>query len=414
MTPRGLNDFVDGLVRGWGFEPTTWGGTQWLYLLAMLVVAAVVATFAAVSAGIFSWVERRIAGRMQSRVGPNRNGPAGFFQWIADALKLLLKEDLIPDGADKALFKAAPYFAMVGFVGTFVALPFSRAMIVSDLGVGVLYLMAITAFVVVGILSSGWSSNNKWSLFGAIRSAAQIVSYEIPAGMALLVPVLLAGTLSTQGIIRAQGGWPWQWFLFHDPAALVAALLWFIAALAEANRTPFDLPEAESELVSGYNTEYSGMRFAFFFLVEWGNMWVMGAIFTTTFLGGWQLPGLSAAGVDALTGWQAGLAELACLAVFVLKTLTIVFVVMWLRWTLPRFRVDQLMNFCWKQLVPASFVVALAVGGWMLVIRAVPVLDVVMRLAMTAGGAFALVMFIRRTIWNHKQSGDVLDFKNNW
>src|SRR5947208_3498512 len=233
-----------------------------------------------------------VAARMQSRVGPNRVGPGGFLQWVADAVKLLLKEDLVPDESDQVLFRIAPYFMMVGFACVFVALPFSHRLVVADMNIGIFYILAVTALIVVGIIMSGWSSNSKWSLFGAIRSAAQIISYEIPAGMALMIPVLLAGTLSTQGIIRAQGGWPWQWFVFDNPATFAAFFIYFISALAEGNRTPFDLPEAESELVSGYNTEYSGMRFSYFFLVEWGNMWVMSALAVTMFLGGWQVPGL--------------------------------------------------------------------------------------------------------------------------
>ena len=187
-----------------------------------------------------------------------------------------------------------------------------------------------------------------------------------------MIPVMLAGTMSTQGIIRAQGGWPWQWFLFDNPAAFAAFFIYFISALAEGNRTPFDLPEAESELVSGYNTEYSGMRFSYFFLVEWGNMWVMSALAATMFLGGWQLPGLSPERFDALTGGMAVVAEISSLLIFAAKTLFFVFVVMWLRWTLPRIRVDQMMNMCWKYLVPASFVGVLFVAGWMLIVRAAP------------------------------------------
>ena len=171
-------------------------------------------------------------------------------------------------------------------------LPFGESLIAADLNVGIFYLVAVTALVVVGILLAGWSSNSKWALFGGMRSAAQVVSYEIPAGLAVMVPILMAGTLSMQGIVRAQGGWPWQWFVFTNPAASVAFFIFFISQLAEGNRTPFDLPEAESELVAGYLSEYSGFRFALYFLVEFGNLWVMGAIAATLFLGGWQIPGV--------------------------------------------------------------------------------------------------------------------------
>ena len=409
-----MQSFLDSLIRSAGYDPATWPWTQFVYLLGMGVFAFIVINFAAITAGIFSWAERRVAARMQSRVGPNRVGPGGFLQWIADAVKLLLKEDLVPDEADSILFRAAPYFMMVGFACVFVALPFSHRLIVADMNVGIFYILAVTALIVVGIIMSGWSSNSKWSLFGAIRSSAQIISYEIPAGMALMIPVLLAGTMSTQGIIRAQGGWPWQWFLFDNPAATAAFFIYFISALAEGNRTPFDLPEAESELVSGYNTEYSGMRFSYFFLVEWGNMWVMSALAVTMFLGGWQLPGLSPEHFDALTGGTAVLAEIASLLLFALKTLFFVFVVMWLRWTLPRIRVDQMMNMCWKYLVPISFAGVLFVGLWMLIVHAAPWLGWAMRIVLTAGGAATVVMFGIRTLKNIRDTGDKFDFTSNW
>src|SRR6266436_3946505 len=241
-------------------------------------------------AGIVSWAERRVWARIQSRVGPNRVGPQGFLQWLADGVKLLLKEDIVPDAADRPLFLFAPYFVVWGIVATFVVVPFSSALIVADMNVGILYLTAVTALVVVGVLMAGWASNNKWSLIGGIRSAAQIISYEIPASLALLPVVLLTGTLSTQGIIRAQGWAPWDWFAFHNPFTFVAAFMFYVAALAEGNRTPFDIPEAESELVAGFCTEYSGFRYLLFFMAEWGNLYVIGAVATTLFFGGWQIP----------------------------------------------------------------------------------------------------------------------------
>jgi NADH-quinone oxidoreductase subunit H len=409
-----MQSFLDGLIRSAGHDPATWPWTQFVYVFFMGLFSFVVINFAAITAGIFSWAERRVAARIQSRVGPNRVGPFGFLQWVADAVKLLTKEDLIPGEADQFLFRIAPYFMMVGFACVFVALPFSHRLVISDMNVGIFYILAVTALIVVGIIMSGWSSNSKWSLFGAIRSAAQIISYEIPAGMALMIPVLLAGTLSTQGIIRAQGGAPWHWYLFHDPASFVAFFIYFISALAEGNRTPFDLPEAESELVSGYNTEYSGMRFSYFFLVEWGNMWVMSALATTMFLGGWQIPGISAAQLDAMTGGWAVVLELVSLMLFVVKTLFFVFVVMWLRWTLPRIRVDQMMNMCWKYLVPASFGCALFVALWMLITHAVPVLEKVVQGAMFVMGMGLIVAFAMRTLKNLRDVGDKFDFTSNW
>jgi NADH-quinone oxidoreductase subunit H len=409
-----MQGFLDNLIRNAGHDPATWPYTQFVYLAAMGAAAFIVINFAAITAGIFSWAERRVAARIQSRVGPNRVGPGGFLQWVADAVKLLLKEDLVPEEADKFLFRIAPYFMMVGFACVFVALPFSHSLVVADMNIGVFYIIAVTALIVVGIIMSGWSSNSKWSLFGAIRSAAQIISYEIPGGMALMIPVLLAGTMSTQGIIRAQGGLPWQWFLFDNPAAFAAFFIYFISALAEGNRTPFDLPEAESELVSGYNTEYSGMRFSYFFLVEWGNMWVMSALATTMFLGGWQIPGLSPERFDALTGWIAVLAEIGSLVIFSGKTLFFVFVVMWLRWTLPRIRIDQMMSMCWKYLVPASFAGVLFVAVWMLIVNAAPWLGVAMRFTLTAVGALTIGMFALRVLKNIRDTGDKFDFTSNW
>src|SRR2546425_12930967 len=260
-----MQELADSLVAD-GFVP---GGLPlWVaYLGAMLVFGGIVVfVFILPIAGVTTWVERRVAGRIQSRIGPNRTGPAGFLQWLADGIKSVLKEDIVPSAADVPLFKLAPYVVMTGFVAAFVVVPFGGPLIIADLNVGILYLTAVTALVVVGVLMAGWSSNNKWSLIGGIRSAAQIISYEIPAGLAILPVVLLTGTLSMQGIVRAQGWAPWDWFIFHNPFTFVTAFMFYVAALAEGNRTPFDLPEAESELVAGFCTEYSGMRYLLFFL----------------------------------------------------------------------------------------------------------------------------------------------------
>jgi NADH-quinone oxidoreductase subunit H len=236
----------------------------------MLVFCAVVLMgFVAPFAGITSFIERRVAGRMQSRVGPNRVGPQGVIQWVADGLKCLLKEDLIPTEADGALFRIAPYLVFIGMFGTFVVIPFGSRLVIADLDVGLFYLLGISSVVSVGLIMAGWASNNKWSLLGGMRSAAQIVSYEIPAGLSLLTVILFAGSMSVQGAIRAQGWAPNTWLMFQNPFLFMAYFIFFTAALAEGNRTPFDIPEAESELVAGYNTEYSGMRFALFFLADW-------------------------------------------------------------------------------------------------------------------------------------------------
>jgi NADH-quinone oxidoreductase subunit H len=404
VLPLSQQPMVDVLIRRWfDRDPATWQHTQLVYAAALLVVAFVIFNFGAIAGGIFSWYERRVAARIQNRIGPNRVGSAGFLQWIADAVKLLFKEDLVPAEADALLFRAAPYFVVVGFVLTFLALPFGESLIVADLGVGIYFISSVTALIVVGILLSGWSSNSKWSLFGGMRSAAQVISYEIPAGLAIMVPVLMAGTLSMQGIIRAQGGWPWQWFIFQNPAACVAFFILFPSQLAEANRTPFDLPEAESELVAGYFVEYSGFRFALYFLVEWGNLWVISGVATTLFLGGWQVPGVSAAvyqaargaGAFPAAGWW-GL-QLASMVVFTVKTLTLVTVIIWIRWTLPRIRIDQMMNLCWKYLVPGAFATFVFTLLWQLLVGQVPALATATGVVLSAAAAVVLVLFLKQT-----------------
>src|SRR5213595_778560 len=352
-----MQELVDRLVAD-GLAP---GGIPlWAcYLSAMLVFGGlVVFGFVLPIAGITTWVERRVAGRIQSRIGPNRTGPAGFLQWLADGIKSLLKEDIVPSAADVPLFKLAPYVVITGFVAAFVVVPFGGPLIIADLNVGILYLTAVTALVVVGILMAGWASNNKWSLLGGIRSAAQIVSYEIPAGLSILPVVMLAGTLSMQGIIGHQGWAPWTWHVFDNPFTFAAFFVFFVAALAEGNRTPFDLPEAESELVMGFATEYSGMRNLLFFMAEWGNLYVIGAIVTTLFLGGWQTP--------FALGNPVAQHALEFVTFFLKAYGVGVLIPIWLRWTLPRIRVDQMMSMCWKYLVPVAFVNLLGAAAWML------------------------------------------------
>ncbi len=340
-----MQHFADGLMGPGGILEGF--STPVGYLVVVGFFAFLILNFIMVVAGVTSWFERRVWARIQSRIGPNRVGPQGALQWLADGIKNIMKEDIVPEQADRFLFKAAPYLTMMGFFGAFACIPFADGVIAADLNVGVLYITAVTSLVVVGILMAGWSSNNKWALLGGIRSAAQIISYEIPAGLAVITVVLFTGTLSMQGIIEAQGSAPWNWFLFSNPFLFVAFFLFFISALAEGNRTPFDLPEAESELVAGAFTEYSGLRSLLFFLVEWGNLYVIGAVATALFLGGWKVPHVTD---DPL------LLGLLQFAVFFLKSYFLVFIAMWVRGTLPRVRVDQLMTLCWKYLVPISFV----------------------------------------------------------
>ncbi|MBI3186059.1 MAG: NADH-quinone oxidoreductase subunit NuoH [Myxococcales bacterium] len=424
-----MREFLDEIIRDrLGQDPASWALTQGVYLVAMMAAGIALTTFGALFAGLTSWWERRIAARMQSRVGPNRVGPQGILQFLADALKLLVKEDLISSASDRWLFRAAPYFVVAGFALTFVVLPFGYHLSATRMNVGLFYVLSVTALVVVGILISGWASNSKWALFGGIRAAAQVVSYEIPAGLVILVPVLMAGSLNLHDIIRAQGGWPWDWYLFQTPMGYAGFFILFVALLAEGNRTPFDLPEAESELVSGYNTEYSGMRFAYFFLTEFGNLWVMSAVMTTCFLGGWQVPGVSA---ENLARWEAlhqvpGWFYLVSAAVFCAKTLLLANVVIWIRWTFPRVRVDQMMSLCWKYLVPAAMalVVLAAVTELMsfeLFGEAARVQAPLFSLRglihfafFAAGGLVPAVLFFRKTFRNISFVGDRVRPLSNW
>ncbi|MEK9135859.1 MAG: NADH-quinone oxidoreductase subunit NuoH, partial [Bacteroidota bacterium] len=283
----------------------------------------------------------------------------GWAQTIADILKLIQKEDIIPAAADRLLFILSPYVAFVGSYAAFAAIPFSAAYVGSEINIGLFYIISISSLVVIGLLMAGWSSNNKWSLFGAMRSAAQIVSYEVPIAISLLAVIMVTGTFDLQEINVAQSGPIWNWFIFQKfPFLFMAFFIYFVASLAEVNRTPFDIPEAESELVAGYHTEYAGMKFALFFLAEYANMFAVSAIAATLFLGGWNSPF-----GEFLSGPVWGLIW------FLGKGMALIFVQMWLRWTLPRLRVDQLMYVGWKVLIPFSFVCILGVGFWVMMAR---------------------------------------------
>ncbi len=354
-----LQQFLDSLIADGVF-----GGLprDIVYLIGMAAAGAlVVFGFVLNVAGVTTFVERRVWARIQSRVGPNRVGPQGILQWLADGIKLLMKEEVIPFAADARLFKLAPFIVTIGFIAAFVAMPFSSVLIVADLNLGILYITAMTSLVVVGIMVAGWASNNKWSLIGGIRAAAQIVSYEIPAALSIFTVILVTGTLSMQGIIQQQGWGPWDWFIFHSPFTFVGFFITFISLLAEGNRTPFDLPEAESELVAGFVTEYSGARYLFFFLVEWGNLYVISAILVTLFLGGWQAPP-----IPVISDSAVGRNVLEFLTFF-LKSYFGVVLMMWIRATLPRTRVDQLMTTCWKYLLPIAFFNFMGTALWVLV-----------------------------------------------
>lgn len=313
-------------------------------LIEMLLVIVAVLGFISASAMFLIWWERKISAHIQTRLGPMRVGWHGALQPIADAIKLLLKEDIVPAGADKWVWWLAPFFVTIPAVMAFVAIPFGKNLMVKDLDLGILYIMAITSTGIFGIFMAGRGSNNKYSLLGGMRSAAQIISYEVPLLVSVITVLLFSGSLSMQKIVAAQAG---SWFILK-PSLLVAFFIYLISATAEVNRAPFDIPEAESELVAGFHTEYSGMKFAMFFIAEYTNVFTVSAIATTLFLGGWRGP--------ILPGpvW------------FLIKTYSLIFVLMWVRWTFPRVRVDQLMGFAWKVLTPVSLVNLLIAGFFLL------------------------------------------------
>jgi len=335
-----------GKIFGDGLSPAG------LLIAGGLTMALVMSLVMAACAIVFTWAERKIAGFIQSRYGPMRVGRFhGVLQPVADMVKILGKEDIIPAEADKPLFMLAPLVIFIGSLLAWAAIPFAPGFIAADLDLGLFYIFAVSSAAVAGILMAGWASNNKWALYGAARGAAQMVSYEIPLALACIPVVMLTGSLNMNDIVIAQGGGIWNWNLLHDPFLLIAFVLYFIASIAEVNRGPFDMPETESELVAGYHVEYTGMRFAFFFLAEYANLFLVSCIAVAVFLGGWQ----PIAGPVVLPG-----------LVFVIKAVLLVLLQMWVRWTLPRLRVDQLMHTCWKVMVPLSLICVLGAGIWMM------------------------------------------------
>ncbi|HEX9797298.1 MAG TPA: NADH-quinone oxidoreductase subunit NuoH [Anaerolineales bacterium] len=309
------------------------------FILAV-VGAGILAGATLTTAGVFNiWLERKVGARFQDRLGPNRVGPFGLFQGIADAIKLVLKEDITPLGADKVVFNIAPLLAVMSVVGLWAVVPFAPQLIGADLNVGVLYVVAIGGVGTLSVIMAGWSSNNKYALLGALRTVAMLISFEIPMVLVLLVPTMLAGSMGMVAIVDGQD----VWYLLMAP---VAALVFFISSLAEVGRTPFDLIEAESEIVAGYNIEYSGMKFGMFMVAEFFHSFTIGALFTVLFLGGWRGPGSE---TFPLLG----------LVYFIAKTFFMYFVVMWVRYTFPRVRIDQVMALNWKFLTPLALVIVM-------------------------------------------------------
>jgi NADH-quinone oxidoreductase subunit H len=335
--------------------------TMALAIECVIVILLCISLFAILGL-VLVLMERKVAAHIQIRLGPNRVGPGGMFQTVADTLKLIMKEGLVPDKADKFLFNLAPFVVMMVGMLLLAPIAFAKNFQIWDINIGVLYISSVSSLSVIGILMAGWASNNKYSLLGAMRSGAQIVSYELSAGFAVLTIVVLTGSLQLSEIVNAQQN-GWWIFKGHIPA-VIAFVLYIIAVTAETNRAPFDLAEAESELTAGFHTEYSGMRFALFFLAEYINIFIVCAIGATLFFGGWMPLHIG--------NWEAFnhiMDYIPSSVWFMGKTFFLIFLIMWFRWTFPRLRVDQLLNLEWKYLLPISLfnlllVAVIAILGW--------------------------------------------------
>jgi NADH-quinone oxidoreductase subunit H len=330
--------------------------------IEMSIIALLAITLFALLGLILVFMERKVSAWIQIRLGPNRVGPKGIFQTTADTIKLALKEGFVPDGADKFLYKLAPFVVMIIAMMLLAPIAFAKNFAMWDLNIGVFFITAISSVSVIGILMAGWASNNQYSLLGAMRSGAQIISYEISAGMAILTIIVLTGSLQISEIVNSQSN---GWWLFkgHIPA-VIAFVIYIIAVTAETNRAPFDMAEAESELTGGFHTEYSGMRFALFFLAEYINIFIVCAVGATLFLGGWM-----PFHIGAWEGFNHIMDFIPSSVWFFGKTFFLIFVIMWFRWTFPRLRIDQLLNLEWKYLLPISlfnllFMTLIAIKGW--------------------------------------------------
>jgi len=317
----------------------------WADLVLLVIQFACIAGIVTLNVIILIWLERKVSGFIQLRLGPNRLGPWGAFQTIADAIKLLTKEDIIPSRTDKWIFRTAPLLFIAVAIMLYLVIPMGDGMQIVDLNIGVFYFISLGSLGTIALLMAGWGSNNKWSLLGAMRSVAQMISYEIPLTFSLLGVIMIAGSLRLSDIVTAQSN---IWFIVFQPIAFIT---YFIAATAELNRGPFDMPEAEQELTAGAYTEYTGMRWALFFLAEYTNLVAVSAMASTMFLGGWQGPWLPS--------WLW----------IIIKTYIIMFVFMWIKWTFPRIRMDHLMSFSWKVLLPVSLANIVVTGVGIYVFR---------------------------------------------
>lgn len=335
---------------------------NWVVFWECIIIALLAITLFAVLGLVLVLLERKVAAHIQIRLGPNRVGPGGMLQTVADTLKLLMKEGLVPDLADKFLFNLAPFIVMMAAMLLLAPIAFAKGIQIWDINIGVLYVSAVSSISVIGILMAGWSSNNKYAMLGAMRSGAQIVSYELSAGFSVLCIVVLSGSLQISDIIAAQEN-GWWIFKGHIPV-IISFVIFIIAVTAETNRAPFDLAEAESELTAGFHTEYSGMRFALFFLAEYINIFIVCAIGATLYLGGWM--------PLHIANWSAfnSIMDYIPSSVwFMGKTFALILLIMWFRWTFPRLRVDQLLTLEWKYLLPIGLfnlllVTLMAIQGW--------------------------------------------------
>ena len=377
-------------VHAWLSKALGFDASSLMAFIIFAVVALIVVGVMATIGGAGTYAERKISADLQARIGPNRVGPFGLLQFLADGVKMILKEDIVTTNADRFTFNLAPVLCLVGVFATLAVVPYSSGFILADLNVGIFYLVGMASLVGVGVFLGGYASNSKWSMLGGMRGASQIISYEIPATITILSIVILAGGLSMKTLINGQGGAPHEWFILHNPFAFIGFFVYFISALAETNRAPFDLPEAESELVSGYHTEYTGMKFGLFALAEYIEVFVVCGVAVALFLGGYKVPfdlGSGALlveklGLDSMLAQNIG--QFLELGAFFTKTLALYYVVIWVRWTLPRLRVDQLMTLCWKYLTPIAIFNLLGCAVWMYAFNGKSIFALIM--AATSGG----------------------------
>jgi NADH-quinone oxidoreductase subunit H len=354
--------------------PAFWAdvpGDFWLgYVIAGLLKCFILLNIVAVGALVFIWLERKVSGRIQDRLGPTRvGGRFGWLQTLADGVKLLAKEDLTPEGADPMLFRVAPYVSFAASFAAYLALPFSNGWVAWEVNVAVFFIIAVVGLEVFGVILAGYASGSKWSLFGAMREAAQVVSYEVPLGLCVVVPVLICGTMNLITIGNMQAGLFTNWLLLHDPFTFIVFFVYFTCATASVNRAPFDLAEAESELVAGFHTEYSGLRWSFFFMAEYGSMFAVSGLASILFFGGWNGPipifhWLGWATSD--NWWLFQTANLFGALNFIFKACLGVTLMMWARWTLPRLRIDQVMTTCLKYCTPLAAFCFLGAVAWQL------------------------------------------------